>query len=137
MSTRTHKDAYTGDDDFSYIVASNSEFFYSNDILGNTSFANYDILSSLITTVSRTERYAPISLGGTSPNSSSFGGKQLVDMELKDYPENVYSPDAMNVIKVNRALTDSAIVWYTVLAFVLPVGAAVTGIVIVLKRKYR
>ena len=137
VSTRTHIDGYTGESDFSYVVASNSEYFYSNDILGNTSFSNYDILSSLITTVSRTERYAPIDLGGTSPNSSSFGGKQLVNMELHDYPENVYSPDASEVIKVNKALTDGAVVWYTVLVCVIPVGAAVLGFVIVLKRKYR
>ena len=137
VSTRTHMDGFTGDNDFSYVVASNSEYFYSNDILGNTSFANYDILSSLITTVSRTERYAPISLGGISPNSSSFGGKQLVDNELKTYAENVYSPDAKDVIKVNRAFTDSAAIWFTVLVFVLPAAALVTGVAVVLKRKYR
>ena len=104
VSTRTHLDSVTGETDFSYVVASNSEYFYSNDILGNASFANYDILASLITTVSRTERYAPISLGGSSPNSSSFGGKQLVDMTLRDYPENVYSWDGKEVVKVNRVL---------------------------------
>jgi hypothetical protein len=118
VSTRTHMDQYTGENDFSYVVASNSEYFYSNDILGNTSFSNYDILSSLITTVSRTQRYAPMDLGGTSANSSSQGGKWLVNMELHDYP-------------------DGAVVWHTVLVCVIPVGAAVLGFVIVLKRKYR
>ncbi len=137
VSTRTHLDGVTGEDDFSYVLASNSEYFYSNDILGNASFANYDILASLITTISRTERYAPINLGGSSPNSSSFGGKQLVDMTLRDYAMNVYSWDGKEVVKVNRALTDSAVAWYTVIAFAAPVAVTALGFVIILKRRHR
>ncbi|MBQ7362853.1 MAG: Gldg family protein [Clostridia bacterium] len=137
VSTRTHLDSITGENDFSYVLASNSEYFYSNDILGNTSFANYDILASLITTISRTERYAPISLGGSSPNSTSFGGKQLVDMTLRDYASNVYSWDGTEVVKVNKALTDTSVVWYTVIAFVAPITVIVLGFVIVLKRRHR
>ncbi len=137
VSTRTHLDSVSGETDFSYIVASNSEYFYSNDILGNASFANYDILSSLITTISRTERYAPITLGGSSPNSTSYGGKQLVDMTLRDYAMNVYSWDGTEVVKVNRALTGTAVVWYTVIAFTAPIAAVACGFVIVLKRRQK
>lgn len=136
VSTRTFLDHHTGETSFSYIFASNSEHFYSNEILGNTSFANYDILSSVITSISRTERYADIALGGTSPNSSSFGGKQNVDMILRTYAYNVYSPDGQEVVKTNKAFTNAARKSFTALLIVPPFAALAVGAVVFIRRKY-
>ena len=135
-SARTYLDNVTGENTYSYVFASNSRDFYSNEVLGNTAFANYDILASVISNISRTERHASIELGGTSPNSPSFGGKQTVDMTLKDYAHNVYSPSGEEVIKVNRAFTESARTWFTVIAMVAPVCVLIFGLVVFIRRKY-
>ena len=136
VSTRTFLDHLSGETSYSYIFASNSEHFYSNEILSNTSFANYDILSSLISGISRTERYADMALGGTSPNSSSFGGKQLVDNTLKTYAHDVYSPDGMDVVRTNKAFNVSSRKWYTTLVIIPPAAALVLGVVVFIKRRY-
>ena len=137
VSTRTYLNATTGETNFSYIFASNSEYFYSNEILSNTSFANFDILSSVITSISRTERYADMALGGTSPNSPSFGGKQNVDMTLKTYAYDIYSPDGREVVRTNAAFSTSIRKVFTVLVIIPPIAALVFGAVVFIKRRYR
>lgn len=136
IATRTYLDGVTGETSYSYIFASNSEYFYSNEILSNTSFANYDILSSLINSISRTERYADMALGGTSVNSSSFGGKQNVDMTLKSYAYDIYSPDGREVVRTNAALSTSTRKWFTALVFYPPLAAFIVGAVVFIKRRY-
>lgn len=136
VSVRTYLDQVTTENEFSYIFASNSEHFYSNEVLGNPSFANYDVMASVITGISRTDRHVTIELGGTSPNSASYGGKQLVDMVLKDYAHNVYSSNASEVLRVNRAFTPAARTWFTVIAMIAPAAVLVTGIVVFIRRKY-
>lgn len=136
VSTRISLDSETNENSYSYIFASNSKDFYSNDVLGNTAFANYDIMASLISSISRTDRYASIELGGTSQNSPSFGGKQLVDMTLKEYSENVYSPDATEIVKVNRAFTATARGWFTAIVCIPPVAVLVLGLVMFIRRRY-
>lgn len=136
VSTRRFLDSDTAEDRFSYVFASNSEHFYSNEVLGNPSFANYDVMSSVITSLSRTDRYVTTDLGGTSLNSPSYGGKQLVDMELKNYAHNVYSPNAQDVVRTNRAFTETARGWFLAIAMIAPTAALVTGIVVFIRRKY-
>ena len=136
ISARTSLDDDTGETTYAYIFASNSEHFYSQEVLGNPAFANYDIMSSVISNICRTERHASIELGGTSPNSPSFGGKQTVDMTLRDYAEEIYSPDASEVIKINRAFTPAARGWFTAAVCVAPVSILVLGLVVFIRRKY-
>ena len=136
VSARTYLDGNTTENDFSYIFAANSEYFFSNEILENASFANYDIMRSVINNLSRTDRHVTIDLGGSSPNSTSYGGKQLVDMTLKDYAHDIYSPDGTEVVKTNRALSSSARTWFFVLVLVAPVSALAVGSVVFIKRKF-
>lgn len=132
---RSNLNDYTNEMSYSYFFCTNSADFFSNELLGNTSYANYDILASVISNISRTDRYATIELGGMSFNSSSFGGKQVGSTMLSDSPTKVYSWDAKEILKYNKGLSTTAIVIYTVIVMLVPVAAATLGIVVFIKRK--
>jgi hypothetical protein len=80
--------------------------------------------------------YASTSLGGTSLNTENFGGKQLVSTDLSEEDENIYSPDASEIIKTNRAITTTAKVIITLCVAIAPVVALVLGVIISVKRKF-
>ena len=114
----------------------NSKDSFSSELLGNPAYANYDILASVVSNVSRTEKYATIELGGLSYNSPSFGGKQTLSTTLSETPTKVYSWDAKEVIKYNKGLSGTAIVLYTIIVMSIPTAVLVGGIVVFIKRKY-
>ena len=133
---RKNLDSYTSENSISYLFCSNSADFFSNDILGNASYANYDVLASIISNISRTDQYATIELGGLSLNSPSFGGKQMASTTLSDTPSKVYSWDAKEVLKYNKGLKTPAIVLYTIVVMAVPTVIAGFGIAVAIKRRY-
>ena len=138
---RTNLNEVTSEKTMSYMFCSNSRDFFSNDILGNTSYANYDILASVITNISRTDRYATNELGGTSLNNyASFGGKQTETTELSDSPTDVKVWDEnlsrFVTVKHNKGLGKTAITVYTVIIMAIPVAILSLGIVVFIKRKF-
>ena len=133
---RKNLDSYTSENSISYLFCSNSVDFFSNELLGNTSYANYDVLASVVSNISRTDQYATIELGGLSLNSPSFGGKQMASTTLSDTPSKVYSWDAKEVLKYNKGLSNTAIVIYTIIVMAVPVTVAGFGIAMFIKRKY-
>ena len=133
---RSHLDNITAENSHSYLFCSNSADFFSNELLGNTSYANYDVLASVISNISRTDRYASIELGGMSYNSPSFGGKQTASTTLSESPSKVYSWDASEVVKYNKGLTKRAVTAYTVVVVAVPVAVLTLGIVMFIKRKF-
>ena len=133
---RKNLDNYTAENSSAYLFCSASVDFFSNELLGNTSYANYDVLASVISNISRTDRYATIELGGLSHNSPSFGGKQTLTTELSDSPSKIYSWDAKEVIKYNKGLSGTAIVIYTIIVMAVPVAVTTLGIVVFIKRKF-
>ena len=132
---RKNLDSYTAENSLAYLFCTSSLDAFSNELLGNTSYANYDIWTSIINNISRTDRYATIELGGLSQNSPSFGGKQLVNMQLSTSPSDVYSWDAKYVVKHNRGLSGAATIVYTVIVMTLPVATLALGVVVYIKRK--
>lgn len=133
---RRNLDSVSAENSLSYLFCTSSADFFSNDLLGNSSYANYDILASIVSDISRTDRYATIELGGLSMNSPSFGGKQTLSTELSDAPSKIYTWDGKEIVKVNKGISRAAIVIYTVLIMAVPVGIAVVGIVVFIKRKF-
>ena len=132
---RTYLDSYTSETTYSYLFCTNSEDFFSNELLGNRSYANYDIMASVITSISRVDKFASISLGGMTWNSDSLGGKQTQSTTLTETTKDVYSPDGDELVATNHAFT---LVWrviFTVLAALPPVALMVWGIVVCIKRK--
>lgn len=133
---RSNLDAYTGERVSSYVFCTNSGDFFSNELLGNPSYANYDIMASVISNISRTDKYATTDLGGLTTNSSTVGGKQCVSTTLSDTPKEVLSPDLHSIVRVNKGLGKGAIVAYTIIAMVPAVAALTLGIIVTIKRKF-
>ena len=136
VSTRLELDTYTSEYKYSYLFCAASGDFFSNDLLGNASYANFDIVSALVNNMSRSDEYASIELGSTSLNSSSFGGKQLVSTTLSTTDTNVYSPDAKEIIRVNKGISSGEIGVFTSIIIIIPVAIAIVGIVICTKRRF-
>ena len=133
---RKNLDSYTAENSSSYLFCSSSADFFSNELLGNTSYSNYDVLASVISNISRTDKYASIELGGLSLNSPSFGGKQTLSTALSNTPSKVYSWDGKSVIKYNKGISTAAVVIFTVIVMAVPVAIATLGIVVFIKRKF-
>lgn len=136
VTVRAEFDSVKNEYAHSYLFCSSSAEFFSNSLLGNSSYANFEIVSALIENISRLDVYASMELGGTSLNSTSFGGKQMVDMNLYDVSTNIYSPDAQHIVKVNHAITDGAKIGYTIAFSVVPIAILAVGIVVCIKRRF-
>ena len=141
IGSRQKIDGETGNYSHSYIFAAASADFFSADYLGNASYANYDIISAMMKDIARLDTYADASLGGTSANNKdSFLGKYLVDLTLKEESENIYEWDAEGnkyvVTGVKYGLSNGAKVVYACIIAAIPLGIAITGVVVCIKRKY-
>ena len=121
---------------YSYVFCANSKDFFSNDLLGNPAYANYDVISAVVENMVRTDVYASSDLGGSSMNSKSFGGKQLVSSTIYDYEKKVYSPDATEVVKINKGLTPTAVTVFSIFIYAVPTVIAIVGISVGIKRKF-
>ncbi len=132
-------DSESGEETYSYIFCVNSPDFFSNELLYNASYANYDIISLLAENMARTDRFASIELGSTSENSSSYGGKILADITLseKDVYENVYENGviiAQN--KVTSGLSSGEVIGFTIAIFVIPLVIMGVGIAVYVRRRF-
>lgn len=135
-SVRSNLDKYTAERVSSYMICTNSADFFSNELLGNPSYANYDIMASVISNISRTDKYATTDLGGLTSNSSTVGGKQCVSTTLSDSPKEILSANLQSVVRVNKGLGKGAVVAYTIVAMAPAVVALTFGIVVFIKRKF-
>ena len=120
----------------SYLFCTNTKDFFSNDIIGNSYYANYDIVSSLIENISRLDIYGTKDLGGPSLNATSYGGKQIHHSVLSDEIQYIYSADAKHLIETNYAINNEVKIFIIVFASALPFAVAVIGIVTKIKRRF-
>ena len=135
-------DIDTGSRTHSYLFAAASADFFSSDLLGNASYANYDIVSAMIHNVARLETHADSELGGMSANNSddTFLGKYLVDTEISEDDRVIreWSEEKQMQVAVRTiyGLTMTEKIVYTVIIALIPLAIAVTGVVVSIKRKY-
>ena len=128
--TRLETDSITGEKKYSYMFCANSPDFFSNEHLGNASYANYEIMSALTDNMTRSDEYANMDLGSTSMNSANRGGKVLLDTDI------LKNDTYVNGILITRGLSPTATAWYVVLITAVPASVAVLGIIVRIKRKY-
>ena len=121
---------------YSYVFCANSKDFFSNDLLGNPAYANYDVISAVVENMVRTDVYASSDLGGSSMNSKNFGGKQLASTTIYDYENYVYSPDATEVVKINKGITPLSKTVFSIFIYAVPVAIAIFGIAVGIKRRF-
>ena len=136
VTVRKQLNSVTNENKYSYVMCANSAEFFTSYFLGSSAYSNYDVLVAAATNMTRSDEYASIDLGGTSQNSSSYGGKMLISDKMTVLGESIYYKDASTPIKQNHGLATSEIVVYSVFIFLLPVALAVVGIVVKIKRKY-
>ena len=121
---------------YSYIFCANSASFFSEQTLGNPSFANFDVTSALVENISREDVYASMDLGGASLNSASYGGKRLQKETIATEITDIYGSDG-TIVKTNQAIKAGAKAAIIVTAVLIPVGIAIAGAVIHLRRRFR
>ena len=141
VTTRQEVNSETAESEYSYVFCSASPDFFSNELLGSAYYANYEITAALINNMSRVDYYASMDLGGTSLNSSSLGGKQLVTDELSTEDRTVYSTSKneegkYEIVKVNSGISNATRITFTVIVALVPLAAATVGTVICVKRKF-
>ncbi len=124
-TSRIYLDSTTAENRYSYVFCANSPSFFSSDVLGNLSYSNYDVVSSLVENIARIDNYASMELGGISGNSQNVGGKQLVDTSLY-----ATATDDKYAFKTQTATG------FTIAIMLVPVAVLVCGIVVSVKRKF-
>ena len=132
----------------SYLFCTGGADFFDNSELGNSSYANYEVLSALVDNISRVDEFADSSLGGSTFNSTSYGGKRLIANYMladgyaaADYKiySNTYDPKNPNtllVLKELEGISTAEIAVFTACIGLVPVAALVAGIVVCVKRRY-
>jgi hypothetical protein len=130
ISTRREMNFSTAEFKYSDVFCAASADFFSNEMLANSSYANYQIVSVLTENLVRTEEYASTQLGGISVNYDNVGGKQLVDTKLY----SVVTED--NVDNGKLLLTTDSSVVITVLLILVAVSVGVIGLAVSVKRRY-
>ena len=130
ISTRIELDSYSGEEKFSYIFCTGSKDFFSSDLLGNASYANYEVVSSLVENMARIDEFASIELGGTSYNSPNLGGKPLADL-------TIYETDtALESGRILHGLSAGEMVGIATFIMLVPAAVAILGVVICVRRKF-
>ncbi len=135
VSVRYALDSYTNEAEYSYVFCANSAEFLSNELLSDGSIANFDMVSALVNNISRTDIYASTDLGGTSMNSSKYGGKQLVYDVLSDVATTIYNSDA-TIKGTTKALTDGVTTALVVISCSVPAVLLVIGAAVRIRRRY-
>ena len=128
VSSRQEMNPVTAESKFSYIMCAASADFFSSEILGDASNANFDILSAFVENMARRDEYASIELGGISGNSEKLGGKQLLDM-------TIYSVTDTSADTDKALMTSGAQTAVVVIVMLVPLAIAAFGVVIYVKRK--
>jgi hypothetical protein len=133
----------TGDSTYSYVFCAASADFFSEAYLGNASYANYDVVSSLVHNIARLETHASSELGGLSMNASdeNFLGKMLVEDVINDKDKDIKEWDdsisGYRVVKTYYGLTDAMKIVYSVIFAIIPLAIAIVGVVVCVRRKYK
>lgn len=128
----------TGEYTHSYLFCAASGEFFSDEYLGNASYANYDVVSGAVQSMARLNTYAPIELGGVSNEDEYFLGKRLVDMQIKETDTNEFewTGNGYVPVKTTYGLTGTMKTVYAIICAVIPFSIAVVGVVVCIRRKY-
>ena len=134
VTTRMEIDQTAAVYKYSYVFCAPSAEAFSNELLGNGSYANFDIMAALVQNISRIDEYASIDLGGKSWNSANLGGKPFLNITMSEDPIFDINDEGEEEMIV-EGLSSGKRVVYTILIAIAPVALTALGIVIKVKRK--
>ncbi len=128
----------------SYLFCANSKDFFDSSLIGEASYANYEIISAVVENISRIDDFATTDIGGNSLNSVSSGGKRTITMAMSDTDHTLYSNKYVDgnpkkgqiVIKENHGITTAEKVVITVLVMSVPLAVGILGVIVTVKRRY-
>ena len=136
VCTRVELDSYTIEYKYSDLFCAASADFFSNEMLGNASYANYQIVSVLTENLIRTEEYASAALGGISINFDNVGGKELQSTALSTDATTGIDDQTGEIYIAKKGLSDKDVTSITVLVLIFPVMALIAGIVVCIRRRF-
>ena len=138
LGSRQTTDGDSGDMTFSYVFCAASADFFATEYLGNTSYANFDIVSSLVQNICRLDTLADSSLGGGNMNGDKMFGKVMLDTSIRaeDTSETFYNEDGSINQSYTRGLTAKRRNVIIMVIAAVPVMIAAAGVVVCIKRKY-
>lgn len=154
-SARVETNAYDNNSTKSYVFCAASADFFSNKLLGETSFANRDVVALLVRDVAGRTVFASGELGGTSVNYANAYGKVLYTPALYEEDSIVldngtvatvselsgesssFDISAYSGAELKRALTNGKRTAIVLAGTLAPLGLLIAGAVILIKRKYR
>ena len=144
LIVRNELDNVENVDTNSFIFCVNSKSFLGTELLGNESYANYDIVSAVVENISRVDKYADMDLGAPSDNSASLGGKYVIPVTMAEKDVTIYSNKYVDnntdnpriVIKENHGIGATEKVVITCAVLVIPLALGILGAVICIKRRY-
>ena len=144
LSVRKELDSIENVSKFSYIFAVNSSSFLENSLIGDPSYANYEIVSAVVENISRVDEHASMDLGALSLNSASGGGKYIIDTGISETDNEIVSnkhedndvAKPLIVIKKNHGMSETAKNVYISFVFAVPVLVGAFGIYVCLKRRF-
>ncbi len=122
---------------FAYVFAAADTSLSDSEYLENRAYGNYDVLFSIVRSISRTDAYASDSLGGLNANTDMYGGKRLTVDSLSASDVTEYDNTLGKRVLVYHGLTNTAKAVWTVLLLVPSLGFLVFGAVYCLRRRYR
>ena len=119
---------------YSYMFVSGTSSMLKNEYIGESSYANYDIVFSTVRTLTRTDRYASDDLGAISLNTEKYGGKILLSTELSKTNQEEYENGKL--VRTYSAMSTGKMVLWTVIMAIVPVLVIpIIGTYVYLKRK--
>lgn len=138
LGSRQTIDQDTGEFTHSYVFCAASTDFLSSDYLGNSSYANFDVVSALVQNICRLDTFADTSLGGGSMNGEKFYGKEIVNSTIRaeDESKSVYNDAGELVKETYLGLTTPRRNVIIAVLVVIPTVIAAVGIFVCIKRKY-
>lgn len=136
VTARQEFDSVVAERTFSFVFCASSADFFSNELLGNEAYANYDVTSALINNISRVDIYASTDLGGTSLNSSSYLGKPIIDTSLQENDYEVIDYRTQTTIGTKSGISNGEKVVFTVIFSIVPLVALSLGVYVLIKRRF-
>lgn len=136
VCTRVFLDSKTIEYKYSDLFCAPSAEFFSNEMLGNASYANYQIVSVLTENLIRTEEYASTALGGISINFDNVGGKELASTVISENAITDVDPETGLTYVVKKGLSSDTVTALTAVILAFPAVVLILGIAVCIRRRY-
>ncbi len=135
LGMRMRHDPVTDNSTFSYHFGAASTSLTSNTYLNDPSFSNYDVMFATVRFISRVDEFASMELGGVSLNSPVPGGKPLVSEVIPTTGYEKYDRETATSEFYPVLTQKISVIWVAVLVAIPTLVAAVTGTVLLVKRR--